>query len=130
MKKILSILVVLSFLVSGVYASGFSKKGKAGAIKVEISSEKPLVSGNNEFKIELKKAGKAVNNAKVKMQIFMPEMPGMPYMEYEDIASFKKDGEYKVKINFGMGGTWQVRIFIESEGKKYRYKSSVIIWES
>jgi len=127
MKRILSILVVISFFVSGVYASGFSKKGKAGAIKIELSSEKPLVTGNNEFKIELKKSGKAVNNAKVKMQILMPEMPGMPYMEYEDIATFDKNGEYKAKINFGMGGTWQLRIFIESDGKKYRYKSSIIL---
>ncbi len=127
MKSILSILITMSFLVSGVYASGFSKQGKIGAIKVEISSEKPLVIGNNEFEIELKKAGKAVNDAKVKMQIFMPEMPGMPYMEYEDIASFEKNGEYKVKINISMGGTWQIRIFIENEDKKYRYKSSLII---
>lgn len=127
MKRILSILVAISFLAMGVYASGFSKKGKAGAISVEISSDKPLVSGNNEFEIKLQEAGKAVDNAKVKMQIFMPEMPGMPQMEQESEAIFEKNGEYKVKMNFSMGGTWQLRIFIESEGKKYRYKSSLII---
>lgn len=127
MKKILTLLVALSFLASGLYASGFSKKGKAGSISIEIESNKALTTGNNEFEIKLNKAGKAVDNAKVTMKVFMPEMPGMPYMEYEDEATFDKNGEYKAKINFSMGGTWQVRVFIESEGKKYRYKGSLII---
>ncbi len=29
----------------------------------------------------------------------MPEMPGMPYMEYEENALYV-DGKYKVDINF------------------------------
>ena len=56
----------------------------------------------------------------------MPEMPGMPYME--DIQSLNANGDiYNGNINFSMGGTWQVKIFVEKDGKKYKYSSSVIL---
>lgn len=128
MKMILPLLFASLFLVSGLYAAGFSKKGKAGPLKVEYSSERPLVADNVDFTIAIKKDNKGVDNAKVKMKVFMPEMPGMPYMEYVDEAKFVKDGMYEVLMNFSMPGTWQVRIYIETEkGKKYLHKSSVII---
>ncbi len=108
-------------------AKGFSKTGKAGNLSVTYSSEKPLVVGNNNITVSISENGKAVTNAtKVELKIFMPEMPGMPYME--DIKLLTPSGDaYGGNINFSMGGTWQVKIFIEKDGKKYKYSSSIIL---
>jgi len=56
----------------------------------------------------------------------MPEMPGMPYMEEVKTMSASGDA-YSSNVNFSMGGTWQVKIFIEADGKKYKHSSSVIL---
>ena len=54
----------------------------------------------------------------------MPEMPGMPYMEY--IGNGKVHGDkYKTMVNFSMAGTWQYHVQFKHEGKKYRYRGSV-----
>ncbi len=127
MRKFLALFVVGLFFVSGVYADGFSKKGKTAGVEVEYSTAKPLVVGTNDFTISLSKGDTPLKGAEVIMKVFMPEMPGMPYMEYIGEAKESGEGVYEVMINFSMGGTWQVRIEFESEGKKYRYKSSVII---
>ncbi len=57
----------------------------------------------------------------------MPEMPGMPYMEY--IANGKLDGDkYKFDINLGMSGTWQYQLkFKTSDNKSHKIKSSINI---
>ena len=44
----------------------------------------------------------------------MPEMPGMPYMEYEDKATLV-DGKYKMNANLTMGGTWQYQLKFKTE---------------
>ena len=76
--------------------------------------------------IKVTKNGKPVTGAKVEMKIYMPEMPGMPYMEETKIMR-ESSNLYSGNINFSMGGTWQVKIFIEKDGKKYKYSSSVIL---
>ncbi len=105
---------------------GFSKSGKAGSLEITYSSAKPLVVGDNIINVKITKDGKAVKDAKVEFKVFMPEMPGMPYME--DVKTMKASGDsYSANINFSMGGTWQVKIFIEKDGKKYKHSSSVIL---
>jgi len=105
---------------------GFSKSGKAGSLDVTYSSPKPLVTGNNSISVRVMDHGKVVKGAKVDFKTFMPEMPGMPYME--DVQSLSANGDiYNGNINFSMGGTWQVKIFVEKDGKKYKYSSSVIL---
>jgi len=107
-------------------SEGFSKSGKAGSLDVTYSSPKPLVIGNNNISVKVVDHGKVVNGAKVDFKIFMPEMPGMPYME--DIQSMHANGDiYNGNINFSMGGTWQIKVFVEKDGKKYKYSSSVIL---
>ena len=105
---------------------GFSKSGKAGSLDVTYSSPKPLVTGNNSISVRVMDHGKVVKGAKVEFKTFMPEMPGMPYME--DVQSLKANGDiYNGNVNFSMGGTWQVKVFIEKDGKKYKLSSSVIL---
>ncbi len=94
-------------------------------IDVSLKSEKSLIVGNNVFIVTLSKDGKPITNAKVKAKIFMPEMPGMPYMEIKQKAQLK-NGKYYMNINFSMSGTWQYKIYFKTnDGKKYKISGSV-----
>jgi hypothetical protein len=133
MKRLMKVVLVLTlglfFVACNDESSsdGFTKSGKAGNLAVTYSSAKPLVVGDNTIDIKITDNGKAITDAtKVELKVFMPEMPGMPYME--NIKLMKPTlGGYSGNINFSMGGTWQVKIFIERDGKKYKYSSSVIL---
>ena len=133
MKKLLKLASLLTlglfFVACGggdSSSEGFSKSGKAGSLNVVYSSEKPLVVGDNTINVSITKDGKPLKDAKVEFKIFMPEMPGMPYMEEGKTMSTSGEG-YSANINFSMGGTWQVKIYIEKDGKKYKHSSSVIL---
>lgn len=131
MKKILTLIALLTvglfFIACGDSESkGFTKTGKAGPLKVTYASAKPLVVGDNTIEVGVSKDAKPFTGAKVEMKVFMPEMPGMPAMSYRKVLDASGD-KYSGNINFSMGGTWQVKIYIEKDGKKYRHKSSVIL---
>ena len=125
MKNLFKSIFILLFAFSLSNADVISQSGEKDGFDVKIKSEKSLVVGNNTFFVELLKDGKAVTSAKVKLKFFMPEMPGMPYMEYEDEATLV-DEKYKVNINLSMGGTWQYMIKFKTEdGAVHSIKSSV-----
>ncbi len=92
---------------------------------VKIESVKSLVVGNNDIKVVLQKDGKIVTDAKVKVKFFMPEMPGMPYMDYKE--KLKLDGNnYKGNVNFSMSGTWQYHLkFKTADGEKHKVRGSI-----
>ncbi|CAA6811012.1 MAG: Unknown protein [uncultured Sulfurovum sp.] len=131
MKKLFKLVSLLTlglfFVACGDSASeGFTKSGKAGSLDVTYSSAKPLVVGDNTMHVSITDGGKALTGAKVEMKVFMPEMPGMPYMDYIKVLDASGD-KYSGNINYSMGGTWQVKIYIEKDGKKYKHSSSVIL---
>ena len=127
MKTFLTMLLGMILTAGMLHAEAFVKKGKAGAIQVTISSEKPLTTGDNYFTITLTKDGKPVDNAVVKCKVYMPEMPGMPYMDSTNTAIFEKEGVYKTDLALSMAGTWQIRLYIDTaDGKKQQFKSSLI----
>jgi len=145
MKKLLMVLPTLG-LISSVYAMDHSHKGhnmenhkghnmeshkghnmngmslsevkEKNGVFATISSKKPLITGLNSLNVQLKdKNGNLITDAKVKIKVFMPEMPGMPYMEYKDKATLVDD-TYKLDVNFSMGGTWQYHLkFKTSSGE-------------
>ena len=125
MKNLFKILLGLFVLTSLSFAEPLLQEGSKDGYDVKLSSEKSLVVGNNELFIELTKDGELTEDTKVKIKFYMPEMPGMPYMEYEDKAKLV-DGKYKVNINFSMGGTWQYQLkFKTSDGKVHKVRGSV-----
>jgi hypothetical protein len=129
--KLVSILTVGLFFVAcndgGSDSKGFTKSGKAGSLNVTYSSDKPLVVGDNTINVKITENGEVVTDVtKVELKVFMPEMPGMPYMEDIKLMAPNKD-VYSGNVNFSMGGTWQVKIYIEKDGKKYKHSSSVIL---
>lgn len=119
----------LAVLISSVaFAGGFMEMGKSGDLHVMLSSDRVLSEGQNRIKVELNKGehGGAVVVAKdVRIKFFMPEMPGMPYMESKEIC--KKAGDsFECNVNLPMNGTWQYQLFIKDDkNKDYKYKGSV-----
>jgi len=121
---ILTILLTLGF----ASATGFEKSAKFRTTTVHMSSEKPLTTGVNSVTFEIDQKSKALDGAEVNVKVFMPAMPGMPAMSEMTAAKALSGGKYSADLNFAMGGTWQIHIFIiTKEGKKYRVKSSVNI---
>lgn len=130
MKKILLSTVVL---VSLTFAGGFMDKGMSKDMHVMLLSEKVLTEGQNILNVKLNRgsqSGAVVNAKDVRIKFFMPEMPGMPYMESKDICK-KSDEKFECSVNFAMSGTWQYQLFIKDENNKaYKYKGSVNLGQS
>jgi len=125
MKKLFSTLVVLIGLSVNLLAVDINSS--VDGYNLRLYSNKSLVVGNNRLFIELKKDKKVVDNAKVKVKFFMPEMVGMPYMEYKAKASFNKDrGVFATDIQLSMGGTWQYILkFKTADGAVHKIRGSV-----
>jgi hypothetical protein len=123
-KNLFKVLTALFLSVSFMFAQ-VDQEGEKNGYTVALTSEKSLVVGDNIFFVALGKDGQAVTDAKVKAKFFMPEMPGMPYMEFKDKAKLV-NGKYKMMINFSMGGTWQYHLkFKTKDGKIHTVRGSV-----
>ena len=120
--------VILSIIFIGfAKAEPVNLKGTTKGIDVHLTSENSLTVGNNDFFISLSRNGKIIKDAKVKIKFFMPEMPGMPYMEYKSKAKLVGD-KYKAMINFGMNGTWQYKLrFKTKDEKTYKLRGNMIL---
>lgn len=128
MMRLLSILLGLTLMLSGLQAAAFEKVAKSKDMVVKLSSQKPLALGNNTIMFQVFENEKAVTGDQVSVKIFMPAMPGMPAMEEEVEAKALSAGKYESVINFSMRGTWQIHIFVTpANGKKYRVKTSINI---
>jgi len=127
MKTLLKLFIILS-LTTLLNAAAFEKLAKFRTTKILITSEKPLVVGNNTIEMTLSMKNKIPEGAKVSVKAFMPAMPGMPAMESKSEAKSIGYGKYTTRINFAMGGTWQIHFIVTPKGgKKVRVKSSVNI---
>jgi hypothetical protein len=125
MKTIAKIFLIAILGGSLLQAAAFEKVAKSRTTKVVLSSEKPLTTGNNTINIVV---DEKYADATLNVKVFMPAMPGMPYMEGTADAKNLGGGKYETNINLSMGGTWQVHIFITPKtGKKIRVKTSLNI---
>tara|TARA_B110000046_G_C12958030_1_gene383207 strand:- start:795 stop:1175 length:381 start_codon:yes stop_codon:yes gene_type:complete len=126
MKKIILAFVVM-FSTVFLNADMISQNGLKDGYEVKLYTKNTPISGNNDFYVTIKKDENKVENVKVKIKVFMPAMPGMPFMEYKTKAKLV-DGEYKMMINFSMGGTWQYHLkFKTSDDVIHTVRGSVNI---
>ena len=126
MKTIAKIFLATILGASLLQAAAFEKVAKSRSAKVLVSSEKPVTTGYNTFNIKIDDV--KFKDAAVKVKVFMPAMPGMPYMDNIAEAKNLGNGKYEAVVNLSMGGTWQVHIFITPKtGKKIRVKTSLNI---
>jgi hypothetical protein len=124
-KNLIKIVLGLFLTFGFLNAELLEQSGQKDGFNVKLSSTKALIVGTNEFVVELVKDSKVIDTAKVKVKFFMPEMPGMPYMESEENAVLV-DGKYKMNINIPMGGTWQYQLkFKTDDGVVHTVKGSV-----
>jgi hypothetical protein len=125
MQNIIKIILGFFLTFTFLNAELLEQNGQKDGYDVTLKSSKALVVGSNEFLVKLSKDSKVVENVKVKIKFFMPEMPGMPYMESEENAVLVNQ-EYKVNINLSMGGTWQYHLKFKTEdGVVHTIKGSV-----
>ena len=126
MKRLL-IFAVMMILVAGIaYAKNYEVKKKAGDYDVVATIDNnPPVQGDNNIAISVKdSSGKAVTDAKVRVDYTMPAMPGMPAMNYN--TDTKLEGsEYKAKMNFPVAGSWNIAVKITKGGKTSTMKFNV-----
>jgi len=89
---------------------------------VVIVSDQPPHVGVNKWKVYVyTKDGSAVTDASVKINGYMPPMPGMPEMSFD--YPVKNTGQfYESDVNLSMSGTWQITIVVEKGGKKESIK--------
>ena len=128
MKTLLKFFTILALTTTLLNAAAFEKLAKFRTTKILITSEKSLVVGNNTIEITLSMKSKVAEGAKVSVKTFMPAMPGMPAMQSSSEAKSLGNGKYTTRINFAMGGTWQIHFIVTPKtGKKVRVKSSVNI---
>ena len=125
MKNIIKIVLGFFLTFTFLNAELLEQNGQKDGYDVTLKSSKALVVGSNEFLVGLAKDSKVIETAKVKVKFFMPEMPGMPYMESESEATLV-NGVYKLNINLPMGGTWQYQLKFKTEdGVVHTIKGSV-----
>ena len=125
MKNIIKIVLGFFLTFTFLHAELLEQNGEKDGINVTLKSSKALVVGSNEFLVGLSKDSKVIETAKVKVKFFMPEMPGMPYMESESEATLV-DKVYKMNINLPMAGTWQYQLkFKTDDGVVHTIKGSV-----
>ncbi|MFI5294304.1 MAG: FixH family protein [Thermodesulfovibrionales bacterium] len=126
MKKITIVSMVLLLIAGIAYAKSYEVTKKIGEYTVVATIDKnPPVVGDNNITIEVKDAaGKAVTDAKVKVEYSMPAMPGMPAMDYKTDAALKGNA-YQAKMNLSMAGGWNVAVKTMRSGKAATIKFSV-----
>lgn len=125
MKNLFKIFFALFLASSFLNANSLKEKFEVDGYSVELSSKRDLSAGSNEFYTKITKDGVLIKDAQIKAKFFMPEMPGMPYMEHEGVGTLKGD-VYNFVINFCMDGTWQYNLrFKTADEKVHSIKSSV-----
>jgi len=117
MKNIFKIVLTVLLGFNILNAQSLSQDKQKNGYEVKLTSLKPLALGNNTVFVQLSKDGTLITDAKMKMKIFMPEMPGMPYMEYKSNAKVLNE-EYEIKLNFSMNGTWQYQLKFKTKDEK------------
>jgi hypothetical protein len=128
MKKLAFVLLLLIFAADAdlLYGRGLETQKRAGDYDVLIRLERyPPVLGDNPIEVEIKEhQGKAVTDAKVLINYYMPPMPRMAPMNYKTAA--EPSGEkYKTTMNIIMSGPWVIRVLITRGGKTSLVKMNV-----
>lgn len=126
MKKITVFMAAILFIAIPSFAKELKLEKKAGDNTVTLILEKnPPVTGDNKAVIEIKDAaGKKIKDAQVEVNSTMPAMPGMPAMKNSSKAQMSKDA-YEAMLNFGMPGSWNIEVKIDTNNQKQSVKYNV-----
>ena len=101
--------------------AGSNNAAPSGQAKIEFTTDpNPPRKGGNTFRVKLtNKSGAPIAGAQVAVTFYMPAMPamGMSAMKTTVTLSEKGNGLYEGHGNLGSGGSWQVTITAQQNGK-------------
>ncbi|HEY6968604.1 MAG TPA: efflux RND transporter periplasmic adaptor subunit [Candidatus Angelobacter sp.] len=101
--------------------AGAAAAMNTSAVNVELTSQpSPPQKGNNLFRVQLTSTGGTpVSGAQVIVTFYMPAMPamGMSAMKTTVTCAEKGSGIYEGTGDLGSGGTWQVTITAQQNGR-------------
>ena len=105
----------------GAGAAAAMNQSAAAQAKLELSTQPdPPRKGNNSFRVKLADAaGSPIAGAQVNVTFFMPAMPamGMAAMKTSVDLADKGGGLYEGAGELGSGGTWQVTLTAQKNGR-------------
>lgn len=106
---------------SNATAPSPSPGGPQRNVNIEFTTDpNPPHKGSNTFRVKLTGAdGKPVDGAQVSVTFFMPAMPamGMAAMKMTSALNPKGSGLYESNGELGSGGSWQVTITAQQNGR-------------
>ncbi len=100
--------------------AGATASAASGTVKVTTNPSPPH-KGSNEVLVTVgDAAGRPVRDAQVSVVFFMPAMPamGMSAMRVEGKATPGKNGLYAATVNLESGGTWNVTVTANENGRE------------
>jgi RND family efflux transporter MFP subunit len=105
----------------GAGAAAAMNQGAAAQAKLELTTQPdPPHKGNNIFHVKLTDAaGSPIAGAQINVTFFMPAMPamGMAAMKTSVDLADKGGGMYEGAGQLGSGGTWQVTLTAQKNGR-------------
>ena len=94
---------------------------QAAQANAELTTDpNPPHKGSNRFRVRLTTTdGKPISGAQVTVTFFMAAMPGMGMAEMKTLVKLndKGNGIYEGRGDLGSGGTWQVTITANQNGR-------------
>lgn len=125
--KVFPVFVSILLLTAALaHARGYEAQKTVGGYEVVIRIDKnPPVLGDNQIEVEIKDgSGKAVKDAEVLINYYMPPMPRMAPMNYKVDATLKGD-RYRAKMVLIMSGPWAIVTKITHQGKRHSVKVTI-----
>lgn len=109
--------IISAALIFGC-SKGYESQKSVGDLTVALKADRyPLVKADNALSVIVTDAtGKAITDAKVDVQYYMPPMPGMAPMEFSTPTTLKGSA-YSFTVKPPMEGGWKVEVTVARPGK-------------
>lgn len=112
---------LLLIFVTSVDARDYRVRKKKSGYTVDVAiNRNPPVLGANAITIEIEDSrGDAVTGAEVRVNYYMPPMPGMPPMNYT-IPALPEANAYTATMDLIMTGPWTIVIRVKDRDRSWR----------
>ena len=129
MKALFFIFAILFVMSEGHAANDAMMIQKTGEYSIRMTFDKGRpVEGTNRVKIMIRdSASRPVTEAQVKIDYYMPSLPGRPPMMSYSTAATRAGNGYEAAMNFTMKGEWKVAISVAAAD---RIESEILLLKS
>jgi hypothetical protein len=111
-----------------VAAADYKVRKKAGDLTVTMRIDRnPPIVAKNQLALDIRdRSGKAVTDATVSVNYYMPPMPGMAPMNYTVPAQLR-GGEYVMTMDLIMAGPWIIVTKIHRAGSQVTVRFAISV---